>query len=94
MAFEVNLYRVEKKVNSTKQPINTSWHATYQATPRRGVSVFTPVLEITTTDEYSLIGYNYAYIPRYKLYYWITDIKVMPNNMWLVYLSCDVLCTS
>ena len=93
MAFEVNLYRFEKKVNSTKQPINPSWHATFQATPRRGVSVLAPVLAITSTEEYPLIGYNYAYIPRYKRYYWITDIKVMPNNLWWVYLSCDVLAT-
>ena len=93
MAFEVNLYRFEKKVNSTKQPINPSWHATFQATPRRGVSVLAPVLAITSTEEYTLIGYNYAYIPRYKRYYWITDIKVMPNNLWWVYLSCDVLAT-
>lgn len=93
MAFEVNLYRFEKKVNSTKQPIDPSWHATFQATPRRGVSVLAPVLAITSTEEYPLIGYNYAYIPRYKRYYWITDIKVMPNNLWWVYLSCDVLAT-
>lgn len=93
MAFEVNLYRFEKKVNSTKQPIEPSWHATFQATPRRGVSVLAPVLAITSTDEYPLIGYNYAYIPRYKRYYWITDIKVEPNNLWWVYLSCDVLAT-
>jgi hypothetical protein len=93
MAFEVNLYRFEKKVNSTKQPVDPSWHATFQATPRRGVSVLAPVLAITSTDEYPLIGYNYAYIPRYKRYYWITDIKVMPNNLWWVYLSCDVLAT-
>nr|DAL07618.1 MAG TPA: hypothetical protein [Caudoviricetes sp.] len=93
MAFEVNLYRFEKKVNSTKQPIEPSWHATFQATPRRGVSVLAPVLAITSTEEYPLIGYNYAYIPRYKRYYWITDIKVDPNNLWWVYLSCDVLAT-
>lgn len=97
MGFEVHLYRfTEKRVNSTMRPEGEhapGWHYQGQATPRRGVSILAPVLSIQSTEEYPLVGYNYAYIPRYKRYYWITDIKVGPANLWYVYLSCDVLAT-
>ena len=96
MAFEVHLYRFVKKVNSTLQPVGDAepgWHYQGQATPRRGVSILAPVLAIQSTEEYPLVGYNYAWIPRYNRYYWITDIRVGPANLWYIYMSCDVLAT-
>lgn len=90
MAFDLYLYKFEKKVNSTAKPGDSVTSAQYSATPRRGVSIMAPVLSVKADN---LVGYTYAYIPRYGRYYWITDIKVAPAGLWWVYLSCDVLAT-
>ena len=34
---------------------------------------------------------NYAYIPEFGRYYFITSIQIQPNNIYKLYLECDVL---
>lgn len=35
--------------------------------------------------------YNYAYIPEFKRYYFVTDIICMSKNMWEIHMHVDVL---
>jgi len=34
---------------------------------------------------------NYAYIPEFGRYYFITSIQIQPNKIYRLYLECDVL---
>jgi len=34
---------------------------------------------------------NYAYIPEFSRYYFITSIQIQPNNIYELFLECDVL---
>jgi hypothetical protein len=87
MAFEIRLYKFNKKPNSTARPDATSY-LSYQCTPRHDISILAPVVTVRAE---SLIGYNYAYIPRYERYYFITDIVNDVRGLWDLSLSCDTL---
>lgn len=63
----------------------------YDCTFRRSVSVLAPIVTLRTGD--NLCGVNYAYIPRYRRYYYISDIQVGPRDYWTISLSADVLAT-
>ena len=51
-------------------------------------SVVNPVL-LLKSETY--ISFNYAYIPKFQRYYFIDDVSVFPNKMYLLTLRCDVL---
>lgn len=51
-------------------------------------SVVNPVL-LLKSETY--INFNYAYIPKFQRYYFVDDISVFPNKMYLLTLRCDVL---
>ena len=34
---------------------------------------------------------NYAYIPEFGRYYFVTSIQIQPNKIYKLYLECDVL---
>lgn len=37
------------------------------------------------------INFNYAYIDRFKRYYFVDRIELYPNKIYYIYLHCDVL---
>ena len=39
----------------------------------------------------SISNINYAYIPEFNRYYFVTEIKSVRTNVWRVYLHVDVL---
>lgn len=47
-----------------------------------------PVLDVAFT---STPSYNYAFIPDYSRYYYITNIEWLGGNAWRLFLSVDVL---
>lgn len=51
-------------------------------------SVVNPVL-LLKSETY--ISFNYAYIPKFQRYYFVDDISVYPNKMYILTLRCDVL---
>lgn len=55
---------------------------------RNESSVINPTILIETTNPSS---YNYAYIPEFGRYYFITDIVSVRTNLWRVSMSVDVL---
>lgn len=52
-------------------------------------SVVDPEFEIN--DVSTAINSNYAYIPEFKRYYFIEDVRSSKNGLWIVVLHCDVL---
>ena len=56
--------------------------------------------EVLANDDYivydyqitdSLPEFNYAYIPEFKRYYFVTELTAVRSGLWRVYLRCDVL---
>lgn len=37
------------------------------------------------------INFNYAYIEKFKRYYFVDSIELYPNKIYNIYLHCDVL---
>ena len=48
----------------------------------------TPMIVLKSDD---LILSNYAYIEKFERYYFIERIELYPNNIYNIYLRCDVL---
>ena len=51
-------------------------------------SIINPVL-LLKSETY--INFNYAYIPTFKRYYFVDDVSVFPNKIYILTLRCDVL---
>lgn len=96
MAITVTMYKnFSKKYNSTKQPLLTDGHTDFTCNIKDNTSVLDPVLDLylTGTDPADTpigSGYNYAYIPKWNRYYFITDWKYN-KGVWIAYLRVDVL---
>lgn len=70
---------VSKQLATIKSASGQIWDET---------SIRTPT--ITMTMDRALLSANYAYIPTFGRYYYITDIKVKDNKLD-IYMRCDVL---
>lgn len=57
-------------------------------TLRDETSIINPII---TTNNSSIIRYNYAYIPEFKRYYYINNIESVRNHVWKLYLQVDPL---
>lgn len=44
---------------------------------------------VLKSDEY--IDFNYAYIEKFKRYYFVDKIEIYPNGIYNLYLRCDAL---
>lgn len=76
--------------NSERQAINKTLTngLTLTGSLRNESSVINPTILIETTNPSS---YNYAYIPEFGRYYFITDMVSVRTNLWRVSMSVDVL---
>lgn len=54
-------------------------------------SFINPVIILYETNYISRNQYNYAYIPEFKRYYFVTDIICTSKNMWEIHMHVDVL---
>lgn len=96
MAITVTMYKnFSKKYNSTKQPVNTDGHTDFLCNLKDNTSVLDPVLNVYLSGQDPAdtpigTGYNYAYIPKWNRYYFITNWKYS-RGIWIVSLAVDVL---
>lgn len=97
--MEIRLYAFRKRINSTKKPTETQepgqMFLVAECTLKDYTSVLAPqVILIFPDPQHNLppSSYNYAYIPDFKRYYWVTDIEFDRNRV-IYTLSCDVLAT-
>lgn len=92
---EVTLFRnMRKDVNSTERPdgTNTDRSTVYACALFDPCSVQSPRIWIASPEMADMHDYNYAYIPHFSRYYWVTDLS-FTDGRWLFSLSCDVLAT-
>lgn len=66
--------------------------ATLTGTLREQSSIINPVINISDIDLY-VGSMNYAYIPEFNRYYFITNIESVRKGLWRVSFHVDVLFT-
>ena len=97
--MEIRLYKFLKRINSTKKPTAMQepgqMFMVAECTLKDSTSVLAPKVVLIYQDTQHNLSpsvYNYAYIPNFNRYYWITDIE-FDRNLVIYTLSCDVLAT-
>lgn len=86
MSIGVNFYTFSKKPNSTKAP--TGEPVTFQCNLIEPTSFTSP--EIALAVPAKPTSYNYAFIPEFSRYYYITD-WAFSAGLWRASLSVDVM---
>lgn len=90
---EVTLFRnMRKEVNSTATPGGGNFDSSniYSCLLYEPCSVQNPKIWLAVSIQADIHDYNYAYIPHFSRYYWVTDLSFM-DGRWLVSLACDTL---
>ena len=82
----MKLYKNHSEKNKIRKSL--TGEVEYSGTLRDETSVINPVVMIHATN---LSLFNYAYIPEFHRYYYITDIVSVRTGLWRVTMSVDVL---
>lgn len=83
----IRLYTFEKYENSTKRPTGNG--TTFSCKVKSPSSLEAPKVELSTAYPGN---FNYAYIPEWNRYYFITDCSY-DEGLWVLQLKVDVLAT-
>lgn len=86
----IKLYNNISEYNAVNKSISEL--VTLTGTLREESSIIDPVITISGIDSY-ITSMNYAYIPEFNRYYFITNIESVRNNLWRVSFHVDVLYT-
>ena len=90
MAFNVNLYSLEKRDNSTKRPTGNGTQ--YSCVMKHGCGILNPSISLDLGLSQDPSHYNYAYIPAFSRYYFIEE-WYFEERLWTAQLRVDVLAT-
>ena len=86
MAIDITFYTFNKKPNSTRQPYGGG--VTYKCTLIEPTSFTAPDIALVVPAKPT--GYNYAFIPEFSRFYFVTD-WAYSAGLWRASLSVDVL---
>lgn len=87
MAIEVQFFTdFQKRKNSTKLPTGGT---SYGCSIKDGCSILSPEIEVYYSGD-NPASLNYAYIPKYKRYYFVSDWTYL-RGIWTAQLTEDVL---
>ena len=92
--MEIRLYASQFEKNKVVKNVRNMIRGTFNGTLRERCSIIEPVITLNATEEipmYRILESNYAYIPEFNRYYFITDMEVVNNNLVTVYMRVDVL---
>ena len=84
--MQIKFYKNSSEKNKIGKSLSSG--LTLSGNLRDECSITSPSILVEST---SLVDYNYCYIPKFKRYYFISDIVSVRNNLWRVSLKCDVL---
>lgn len=88
--MNIVLYINASEINAVDK--NLTELTTLTGTLREQSSIIDPIITISDIDSY--VGQmNYAYIPQFNRYYFITNVESVRNNLWRVSFHVDVLYT-
>ena len=65
-------------------------HTYSSLTLKEPTSIQTPTIRLSASDTNVVKG-NYAYIPKFDRFYYVTDVRSLPGGLWELDLKCDVL---
>lgn len=90
MSFNIELKTNNSPLNFVnKSVVNVM---TVTGVLRDGTNIVDPIISIETSVSNDIIGsINYAYIPEFKRFYFITNITSECNGIWSLEMHCDVL---
>ncbi len=89
MALTVTFYKFTKRSDSTARPAGGT---SFGCVLKTASSVIDPVIELDTGTT-ARPDFNYAYIPDYGRYYWISDWTWISNRLWEASMTVDILAT-
>lgn len=91
MAFSVYLINFSKEENSTSRPTTSDMNQ-FQGELRFECSIQNPsiMLDLSSFTDSSVGNFNYAYIPTFHRYYWITN-WTFDRGFWIADMAVDVL---
>lgn len=84
--MNIELYVNHSEKNKINKNITDK--VTYTGSLKDETSVLNPVFRVKAQ---SIIGKNYAYIPLFNRYYYISNIVSVANGLWEISLNIDVL---
>ena len=88
--MNIVLYRNISENNAINK--NLTELTTLTGTLREQSSIIDPVITIADIDEY-IGSMNYAYIPQFNRYYFVTNVESVRAGLWRVSFHVDVLFT-
>lgn len=91
MGFQVKLYTLSKRDNSTKRPASDAG-TTFSCVLKSGSGIMRPTLSFDFGKTQDPSNYNYAYIPAFDRYYFIEE-WYFDRALWTATLKVDVLAT-
>lgn len=65
-------------------------HTYSTLTLKEPTSIQSPTIRLSASDTNVVKG-NYAYIPKFDRFYYVTDVRSLPGGLWEIDLKCDVL---
>lgn len=65
-------------------------HTYSTLTLKEPTSIQSPTIRLSASDTNVVKG-NYAYIPKFDRFYYVTDVRSVPGGIWEIDLKCDVL---
>lgn len=89
MSFVVRLGICSDPKNKITKTISNTSNYGCIVKDESGINIMSPVVSIRTSD--SIVDKNYAYIPDFNRYYYISNVEVAPNGIWTLTLKEDVL---
>lgn len=84
--MEINFYKNKSEKNKIGKVLQDV--ITLNGNLREESSIINPTILV---EHSNLTVYNYAYIPEFKRYYFISEMTSVRNGLWRVSLSVDVL---
>lgn len=87
--MEITLYTNESEKNKLEKTLDHS--ILLEGTLRDESSIINPIILISSEKEDIPYMYNYAYVPAFGRYYFITDIESVRTGIWRVSMHVDVL---
>lgn len=91
MSFQVKLYTLKKRDNSTKQPASSAG-VQYNCIMKHGCGILHPTISLDLGLNADPSQYNYAEIPAFGRYYFIEE-WFFEDRLWTASLKVDVLAT-